>query len=102
MISSVCIAQQTDQYTQILLSKKLGKEVRSYANGYGIIVDPETEKSGIVDSLGTVTFDPADKNEIIHLLKNRFMLKVKDADSKIKTALIDEKGKQLIPLIFKN
>lgn len=98
LISSVCIAQQTDQYTQILLSKKLGKEVRSYANGYGIIVDPETEKSGIVDSLGTVTFDLADKNEIIHLLKNRFMLKVKDADSKIKTALIDEKGKQLIPL----
>jgi len=92
------MAQQTDQYTQILLSRKLGKEVRSYANGYGVIVDPETEGSGIVDSSGAVTFAPAVKNEIIHLLKNRFMLRFKEADSKIKTALIDEKGKQLIPL----
>lgn len=98
MFSSVCIAQQTDQYTKILLSKKLGQEVQSYSKGYGIIVNQETGQSGIVDSLGTVTFTYPFKNDISRLWKDRFILKVKDGESKGKTAVIDEKGSQLIPL----
>ncbi|MCW3160691.1 WG repeat-containing protein [Chryseobacterium oryctis] len=94
LFSSVCAAQQTDQYTQILLSKKLNKEVSSYSKGYGIIVDSEKGFSGIIDSLGTVTFNYPFKSEILHLHKNRFILKLKDG----KTALIDEKGEQLISL----
>jgi len=98
LFSSVCIAQQTDQYTKILLSKKLGQEVQSYSKGYGIIVNQETGQSGIVDSLGTVTFTYPFKNDISRLWKDRFILKVKDGESKGKTAVIDEKGSQLIPL----
>jgi hypothetical protein len=91
-LSSVCLGQ-TDQYKQILLSKKLGREVRSYTKGYGLIIEPKSGKTGIVDSLGTVTFDYPYKSEISRLWKNRFILK-----SNGKTALIDEKGNQLIPL----
>lgn len=98
LFSSLCIAQQTDQYTNILLSKKLGKEVQSYSKGYGIIVDHETGKSGIVDSLGTITFTYPYKNEITHLWKDRFILKVKEGEAKGQTALIDVNGKELIPL----
>lgn len=98
MISSVCIAQQTDQYTQILLSKKLGKEVRSYSKGYGIVLDNKTGKSGIVDSLGNITFEGVYKNEILHLSRNRFILKIKDGNLKNKIALIDKDGNQLISL----
>lgn len=97
MISSVCIAQQTDQYTQILLSNKLGKEVKSYTKGYGVIVNSDG-KSGIVDSLGNVTFTYPFKNEITRLWKDRFILKVKDKEFKDQKALIDEKGNQLISL----
>ncbi|ASK31249.1 hypothetical protein CEY12_14560 [Chryseobacterium sp. T16E-39] len=96
LLSSVCIAQQTDQYKQILLSKQLGKEVRFYANGYGIISD--TGKSSIVDSLGVVTAAFPYKNEILRLTKDRFILKVKEGTFNGKTALIDAKGNQLIPL----
>ncbi|ASW75333.1 hypothetical protein IQ37_10250 [Chryseobacterium piperi] len=96
LLSSVCIAQKTDQYKQILLSKQLGKEVRFYSKGYGII--SETATTSIVDSLGTITFTYPFKSEISRLTKNRFILKVKDGDSNGKTALIDEGGKQLIPL----
>ncbi|MET3536924.1 WG repeat-containing protein [Chryseobacterium limigenitum] len=92
------MAQQTDQYKQILLSKELGKEVRFYTKGYGIISDPHTGKSGIVDSSGSISFDYPFKSEISRLSKNRFILKTKDAISKGKTALIDAKGDQLIAL----
>lgn len=92
------MGQQTDQYTQILLSKKIGKEVRSYSKGYGIAVDPKSGKSGIVDSLGTITFNDNNKSDILHLSADRFILKIKDGSAKGKTALIDKDGNQLIPL----
>lgn len=97
MISSVCLGQ-TDQYKQILLSKKLGKEVRSYSKGYGLILDAAAEKTSIIDSLGAVTFDFPEKNEILHLFRNRFILKIKEGEKKDKIALIDGQGKELIPL----
>ncbi|WBV55226.1 WG repeat-containing protein [Chryseobacterium daecheongense] len=96
LLSSACIAQQTDQYKQILLSKQLGKEVRLYSKGYGII--SEAGKSGIIDSLGTVTAAFPYKNEISRLARERFILKVKEGSSNGKMALIDTKGNQLIPL----
>jgi hypothetical protein len=92
LFSSVCIGQ-TDQYKQILLSKKIGREVRSYSKGYGLIIESKSGKTGIVDSLGTVTFDYPYKSEISRLWKNRFVMKTNG-----KTALIDEKGNQLIAL----
>ena len=72
--------------------------MHSYSKGYGMITDAKTGKSGIVDSLGNITFDYPFKSEIAHLWKNRFILKVKSGNSNGKTALIDEKGKELIPL----
>lgn len=96
LLSSVGVAQQTDQYKQILLSKQLGKEVRFYSKGYGII--SETGKASIVDSLGVVTATFPYKNEISRLTKDRFILKVKEGAFNGKTALIDNKGNQLIPL----
>ncbi|SHG49773.1 WG containing repeat-containing protein [Chryseobacterium arachidis] len=96
MISSVCLGQ-TDQYKQILLTKKLGREVRSYSKGYGMITDAKTGRSGIVDSLGNIVFDYPFKSEISHLWKDRFIVRVKAGNSNGKTALIDEKGKELIP-----
>lgn len=97
LFSSVCLGQ-TDQYKQILLTKKLGKEVRSYTKGYGMINDAKTGTSGIVDSLGNITFSYPFKSEISRLWKDRFILKVKSGNSTGKTALIDEKGNELIPL----
>ncbi|WP_263601919.1 WG repeat-containing protein [Chryseobacterium sp. PET-29] len=97
LFSSVCLGQ-TDQYKQILLTKKLGKEVRSYTKGYGMISDAKTGTSGIVDSLGNITFSYPFKSEISRLWKDRFILKVKSGNSTGKTALIDEKGSELIPL----
>lgn len=89
---------QTDQYTQILLSKKIGKEVHFYSKGYGIISDSKTGRSGIVDSLGNITFNDSFKSEISRLSWNRFILRGKEGSFKGKTALIDEKGTELIPL----
>lgn len=97
LFSSVCLGQ-TDQYKQILLTKKLGREVRSYTKGYGMITDAKTGTSGIVDSLGNITFNYPFKSEISRLWKDRFIIKVKSGNSAGKTALIDEKGKELIPL----
>ncbi len=97
LFSSVCLGQ-TDQYKQILLTKKLGKEVRSYTKGYGTISDAKTGTSGIVDSLGNITFTYPFKSEISRIWKDRFILKVKSGNSTGKTALIDEKGTELIPL----
>ncbi len=97
LFSSVCLGQ-TDQYKQILLTKKLGKEVRSYTKGYGMIIDAKTGRSGIVDSLGNITFDSPLKSEISRIWKDRFILKIKSGNALGKTALIDEKGNELIPL----
>ncbi|GEN75607.1 hypothetical protein CHA01nite_13470 [Chryseobacterium hagamense] len=89
---------QTDQYKQILLTKKLGKEVRSYSKGYGIFTDAGTGRSGIVDSLGNITFNYPVKSEISPLWKNRFVLKVKAGKANGKTAVIDAGGKEIIPM----
>ncbi|WP_449388857.1 WG repeat-containing protein [Chryseobacterium lineare] len=97
LFSSVCLGQ-TDQYKQILLTKKLGKEIRSYSKGYGMLTDVKTGKAGIVDSLGTITFNSSFKSEISRIWKDRFILKVKSGNSNGKTAVIDETGKELIPL----
>lgn len=97
-MSSVCIAQKTDQYKQILLSKKVGKEVHSYTKGYGIITDSGTGNSSIIDSSGIISFNYPFKSEILRLSKDRFILKVKEGESNGKTALIDGNGNQLIPL----
>jgi hypothetical protein len=97
LLSSLCVAQ-TDQYKQILLSKKLGKNVTSYSKGFGIINDSKTGNSAIVDSLGNITLIDSYKNEISRLSWNRFILKIKEGNLKGKIALIDEKGNQLIPL----
>ncbi|WP_294301352.1 WG repeat-containing protein [uncultured Chryseobacterium sp.] len=101
LLSSVCLGQ-TDQYKQILLTKKIGKEVRSYSKGYGTFTDARTGKSGIVDSLGNITFDYAFKSEISPLWKDRFVLKAKAGKANGKTAVIDAKGKEVIPMdLFK-
>ncbi|BEV05157.1 WG repeat-containing protein [Chryseobacterium gambrini] len=101
LLSSVCFGQ-TDQYKQILLTKKIGKEVRFYSKGYGMISDAKTGKSGIVDSLGNITFEYPSKSEISHLWKNRFVLRVKAGNSNGKTAIIDAAGKEVIPMdLFK-
>lgn len=98
LLSTVCTAQQTDQYTQILLSKKLGKEVKFYSNGYGIAINAESTEYGIVDSTGVITYTAPAKNEISHLYKDRFVVKIKDKDPKKENmALVDEKGRLLIP-----
>lgn len=89
---------QTNQYKEILLSKQLGKEVHSYSKGYGIVSDAKISSSSIIDSLGNISFNYPFKSEILRLSKDRFILKVKDGDAIGKTALIDAKGNQLIPL----
>ncbi|WP_294234645.1 WG repeat-containing protein [uncultured Chryseobacterium sp.] len=101
LFSSACLGQ-TDQYKQILLTKKIGKEVRSYSRGYGIFTDARTGKTGIVDSLGTITFEYPFKSEILLLWKDRFVLKAKSGKSNGKTAVINAQGKEIIPMdLFK-
>ncbi|KMQ66605.1 hypothetical protein ACM46_03540 [Chryseobacterium angstadtii] len=87
---------QTNQYTKILLSKKTGKEVNSYSGGYGTIYDSKTKTRGIVDSLGNITYESA--SGISHIFKNRFILTAEEPGNKTKSAVIDEKGNQLLPL----
>lgn len=94
LCSSVCIAQ-TNQYTKILLSKKTGKEVNSYSGGYGTVYDAKTKTRSIVDSLGNITFESP--YSISHIFKNRFIL-TEEANYKTRSAVIDEKGNQLLPL----
>lgn len=96
MCSAVC-AGQTNQYMKVILSKKTGKEVSSYSDGYGVTYDPDSKKQGIVDSLGNITFESLYKAGILHAFKNRFILYA-ETGNKRKSAVIDEKGKELIPL----
>lgn len=96
MCSTACVAQ-TNQYMKVILSKKTGKEVSSYSEGYGTVYDPDSKKQGIVDSLGTITFESPYKGSILHAFKNRFIL-YSEVGSKRKSAIIDEKGNELIPL----
>ncbi|WP_131401684.1 WG repeat-containing protein [Chryseobacterium sp. JM1] len=95
LCSSVCMAQ-TNQYTKILLSKKIGMEVHSYSEGYGTVYDSKNKKESIVDSLGNVTFESA--HSISHIFKNRFILTSGESGYKTKSAIIDEKGTELLPL----
>ncbi|MDQ0783837.1 WG repeat-containing protein [Chryseobacterium sp. W4I1] len=95
LCSSVCMAQ-TNQYTKILLSKKTGKEVTSYSGGYGTVYDSKTKTRSIVDSLGNITFESP--HSISHIFKNRFILTAEESNYKTKSAVIDEKGNQLLPL----
>ncbi|WP_223557892.1 WG repeat-containing protein [Chryseobacterium lathyri] len=95
LCSSMCMAQ-TNQYTKILLSKKIGKEVNSYSGGYGTVYDSKTKTRSIVDSLGNITFES--KHSISHIFKNRFILTTEESNYKTKSAIIDEKGNQLLSL----
>lgn len=96
LFSVVCTAQ-TNQYMKVILSKKTGKEISSYSEGYGTFYDTGYKKQGIVDSLGTVTFESPYKGGILHVFKNRFILYSEEGNSR-KSAVIDEKGTELIPL----
>lgn len=98
ILLSGIFSAQSNQYKEILLSKQVGKEVRFYTNGYGIITDPYTGSISIIDSLGEISFNYPFKSEILRLSKERFILKVKEGEANGKTALIDGKGNQLIPL----
>ncbi|WP_330744761.1 WG repeat-containing protein [Chryseobacterium sp. CP-77] len=96
LCSVVCTAQ-TNQYMKVILSKKTGKEISSYSEGYGTFYDTDYKKQGIVDSLGTITFESPYKGSILHVFKNRFILYSEEGNGR-KSAVIDEKGKELIPL----
>lgn len=88
---------QTNQYTKVLLSKKTGKEISSYSEGFGIAYDPVSKKQGIVDAKGNITFESSYKGGITHIFKNRFIL-YSEEGNKRKSAIIDEKGNELLPL----
>ncbi|MEJ5103432.1 WG repeat-containing protein [Chryseobacterium sp. MYb328] len=96
LCSTVCMAQ-TNQYTKVLLSKKTGKEVGSYSEGFGIVYDPVSKKQGIVDAKGNITFESSYKGGISHIFKNRFILYSEEGNRR-KSAIIDEKGNELLPL----
>lgn len=96
MCSTVCI-EQTNQYTKVLLSKKTGKEVSSYSEGFGIVYDPVSKKQGIVDAKGNITFESSYKGGVSHIFKNRFILYSEEGNRR-KSAIIDEKGNELLPL----
>lgn len=88
---------QTNQYTKVLLSKKTGKEVSSYSDGFGIAYDPVSKKQGVIDAKGNITFESQYKGGISHIFKNRFIL-YSEEGNKRKSAIIDEKGNELVPL----
>jgi len=96
LCSVVCTAQ-TNQYMKVILSKKTGKEVNSYSDGYGTAYDSGSKKQAIVDSLGTITFESPYRGGILHIFKNRFILYSEDGNNR-KSAIIDEKGKEFIAL----
>ncbi|PWN64408.1 WG repeat-containing protein [Chryseobacterium oncorhynchi] len=97
LCSTVCIAQ-TNQYTKVLLSKKTGKEVSSYSDGFGTVYDPVSKKQGIIDASGSITFESPYKGGISHIFKKRFILYSEEANNKRKSAIIDEKGNELVSL----
>ncbi|WP_291900681.1 WG repeat-containing protein [Chryseobacterium sp.] len=96
LCSVVCTAQ-TNQYMKVILSKKTGKEISSYSEGYGTAYDSRSKKQGIIDSLGNITFESPYKGSIFHVFKNRFILDSEEESSR-KSAVIDEKGNEMIPL----
>lgn len=96
MCSAVCLGQ-THQYMKVILAKKTGKEISSYSDGYGTAYDPDSKKQGIIDSLGNVTYEYPYRGSIVHAFKNRFLL-YSDEGNRRKSAIIDEKGNELIPL----
>jgi len=82
---------------KVILSKKTGKEVSSYSEGYGTAYDPRSKKQGIIDSLGNITFESPFRGNVFHIFKNRFILDSEEGNSR-KSAVIDEKGNEIIPL----
>lgn len=82
---------------KVILSKKTGKEVSSYSEGYGTAYDPRSKKQGIIDSLGNITFESSFRGNVFHIFKNRFILNSEEGNSR-KSAVIDEKGHEIIPL----
>lgn len=67
-----------------------------------MFTDARTGKSGIVDSLGNITFNYPFKSELAPLWKDRFILKVKSGKANGKTAIIDAAGNELVALdVFK-
>lgn len=82
---------------KVILSKKTGKEVSSYSEGYGTAYDPRSKKQGIIDSLGNITFESPFRGNVFHIFKNRFILNSEEGNSR-KSAVIDEKGNEIIPL----
>ncbi|AZB24117.1 WG repeat-containing protein [Chryseobacterium bernardetii] len=92
---------QTNQYTKVLLSKKTGKEVSSYSDGFGIAYDPVSKKQGIVDTKGNITFESSEKGGIFHIFKNRFILYSEEGGRR-KSAIIDEKGNELVPFEYQD
>lgn len=82
---------------KVILSKKTGKEVSSYSEGYGTAYDPRSKKQGIIDSLGNITFESPFRGNVFHIFKNRFILNPEEGNSR-KSAVIDEKGNEIIPL----
>ncbi len=92
---------QTNQYTKVLLSKKTGKEVSSYSDGFGIAYDPVSKKQGIVDAKGNITFESSEKGGIFHIFKNRFILYSEEGGRR-KSAIIDEKGNELVPFEYQD
>ncbi|REC44793.1 hypothetical protein DRF67_17125 [Chryseobacterium pennipullorum] len=90
---------QTNQYTKVLLSKKTGKEISSYSDGFGTAYDPVSKKQGIVDAQGNITFESPYKGGVSHIFKDRFILYSEEGNRR-KSAIIDEKGNELIPLDY--
>ncbi|EFK37496.1 Uncharacterised protein [Chryseobacterium gleum] len=82
---------------KVILSKKTGKEVSSYSEGYGTAYDPRSKKQSIIDSLGNITFESPFRGNVFHIFKNRFILNSEEGNSR-KSAVIDEKGNEIIPL----
>jgi hypothetical protein len=95
LFSTFCLAQ-TDQYKEILLSKKVNAKVTSYQDGYGTIYNRQTRNESIVDSFGNITYTSPINSSILHLFKNRFVLYLNEKNYKRKEGIIDEKGKVLI------
>lgn len=88
---------QTNQYTKVLLSKKTGKEVSSYSDGFGIAYDLVSKKHGIVDAKGNITFESPYKGGLSHIFKNRFILYSEEGNRR-KSAIIDENGNEMVPM----
>ncbi len=87
---------QTNQYKEILLSKKIDTKVTSYKDGYGLIYNQKSKNESIVDSLGNITYTSPDNSSILHLFNNRFIIYLNEKNYKRREGIIDEKGIALV------